>query len=95
MRPGRFDRHITVERPDAEGRERILRIHAGKKPLAPTSTSPASPERCPGFTGADLASTVNEAALLTIRRGGKQIEMKELELAIVRVLEGPQRRGAC
>ncbi len=93
MRPGRFDRHITVERPDAEGRERILRIHAGKKPLAPDVDLTRIAERCPGFTGADLASTVNEAALLTIRRGGKQIEMKELELAIVRVLEGPQRRG--
>jgi cell division protease FtsH len=93
MRPGRFDRHITVERPDAEGRERILRIHAGKKPLAPDVDLARIAQRCPGFTGADLASTVNEAALLTIRRGGKQIEMKELELAIVRVLEGPQRRG--
>jgi cell division protease FtsH len=93
MRPGRFDRHITVERPDAEGRERILRIHAGKKPLAPDVDLTRIAERCPGFTGADLASTVNEAALLTIRRGGQQIEMKELELAIVRVLEGPQRRG--
>ena len=93
MRPGRFDRHITVERPDAEGRERILRIHAGKKPLGPDVDLARLASRCPGFTGADLASTVNEAALLTIRRGGTVIEMKELELAVVRVLEGPQRRG--
>jgi cell division protease FtsH len=93
MRPGRFDRHITVERPDAEGRERILRIHAGKKPLAPDVDLARIAARCPGFTGADLASTVNEAALLTIRRGGTRIEMKELETAIVRVLDGPQRRG--
>jgi len=93
MRPGRFDRHITVERPDAAGRERILRIHASKKPLAADVDLARIADRCPGFTGADLASTVNEAALLTIRRGGNTIEMKELELAIVRVLEGPQRRG--
>ena len=93
MRPGRFDRHITVERPDAEGRERILRIHAGKKPLAPDVDLTRIADRCPGFTGADLASTVNEAALLTVRRKGTTITMKEFEEAVVRVLEGPQRRG--
>ncbi len=93
MRPGRFDRHITVERPDAEGRERILRIHAGRKPLDPDVDLTRLASRCPGFTGADLASTVNEAALLTIRRGGSTITMKEMEQAVVRVLEGPQRRG--
>ena len=93
MRPGRFDRHITVERPDAEGRERILRIHAGKKPLAEDVDLERIASRCPGFTGADLASVVNEAALLTIRRKGHTIEMKEFEEAVVRVLEGPQRRG--
>jgi cell division protease FtsH len=93
MRPGRFDRHITVERPDAEGRERILRIHAAKKPLAADVDLARIAARCPGFTGADLASTVNEAALLTVRRHGSTITMKELEEAIVRVLEGPQRRG--
>jgi cell division protease FtsH len=93
MRPGRFDRHITVERPDHEGRERILAIHANKKPLAPDVDLSKLADRCPGFTGADLASVVNEAALLTIRQGGSQIHMKELEEAVVRVLEGPQRRG--
>ena len=93
MRPGRFDRHITVERPDAEGRERILKIHTSKKPLAPDVDLARLAQRCPGFTGADLASVVNEAALLTIRRQGSIIEMKELEEAVVRVLEGPQRRG--
>jgi cell division protease FtsH len=93
MRPGRFDRHITVERPDAEGRERILKIHAAKKPLGPDVDLTRLAERCPGFTGADLASVVNEAALLTIRRKGNQIGMKDLEEAVVRVLEGPQRRG--
>ncbi|MCU1595974.1 MAG: ATP-dependent zinc metalloprotease FtsH, partial [Frankiales bacterium] len=93
MRPGRFDRHITVERPDAEGRERILGIHARKKPLAPDVDLAKLAERCPGFTGADLASVVNEAALLTIRRKGSQIGMDDMLEAIVRVLEGPQRRG--
>ncbi|MCU1673793.1 MAG: zinc metallopeptidase [Frankiales bacterium] len=93
MRPGRFDRHITVERPDAVGRERILKIHAGKKPLSPDVDLNRIASRTPGFTGADLASVVNEAALLTIRRKGTTITMKEFEEAVVRVLEGPQRRG--
>ncbi|MCW2669243.1 MAG: cell division protein FtsH [Frankiales bacterium] len=93
MRPGRFDRHITVERPDLEGRVRILKIHAGKKPLGPDVDLERLASRCPGFTGADLASVVNEAALLTIRRKGNQIAMKDMEEAVVRVLEGPQRRG--
>jgi cell division protease FtsH len=93
MRPGRFDRHITVERPDAEGRERILKIHAAKKPLGADVDLARVAARCPGFTGADLASVVNEAALLTIRRKGSQIAQAEMEEAIVRVLEGPQRRG--
>ena len=93
MRPGRFDRHITVERPDLEGRVRILGIHAKKKPLGPDVDLEKLAERCPGFTGADLASVVNESALLTIRRKGSQIAQKDLEEAVVRVLEGPQRRG--
>ncbi|MCW2572853.1 MAG: ATP-dependent zinc metalloprotease FtsH [Frankiales bacterium] len=93
MRPGRFDRHITVERPDAEGRERILRIHASKKPMSTDVDLNRIAARTPGFTGADLASVVNEAALLTIRRKGSTITMKEFEEAVVRVLEGPQRRG--
>jgi cell division protease FtsH len=93
MRPGRFDRHITVERPDAEGRERILRIHASKKPMTTDVDLNRIAARTPGFTGADLASVVNEAALLTIRRKGNTITMKEFEEAVIRVLEGPQRRG--
>jgi cell division protease FtsH len=93
MRPGRFDRHITGERPAAEGRERILRIHASKKPMSPDVDLNRIAARTPGFTGADLASVVNEAALLTIRRKGSTITMKEFEEAVVRVLEGPQRRG--
>jgi cell division protease FtsH len=93
MRPGRFDRHITVERPDAEGRERILKIHASKKPMSADVDLNRIAARTPGFTGADLASVVNESALLTIRRKGSTITMKEFEEAVVRVLEGPQRRG--
>ncbi len=93
MRPGRFDRHITVERPDLDGRLHILKIHAAKKPLAADVDLTKVAERCPGFTGADLASVVNEAALLTIRRKGSQIGQRDLEEAVVRVLEGPQRRG--
>ncbi|MCA1711522.1 MAG: ATP-dependent zinc metalloprotease FtsH [Actinobacteria bacterium] len=93
MRPGRFDRHITVERPDATGRERILKIHAGKKPLSKDVDLNRIASRTPGFTGADLASVVNEAALLTIRGKGTTITMKQFEEAVVRVLEGPQRRG--
>jgi cell division protease FtsH len=93
MRPGRFDRHITVERPDAVGRERILKIHASKKPMTSDVDLNRIAARTPGFTGADLASVVNEAALLTIRRKGSTITMKEFEEAVVRVLEGPQRRG--
>jgi cell division protease FtsH len=93
LRPGRFDRHITVERPDADGRERILRIHATNKPLEADVDLARLAQRCPGFTGADLASVVNEAALLTIRRKGSRLGMKDLEEAVVRVLEGPQRRG--
>ncbi|HVF18883.1 MAG TPA: AAA family ATPase, partial [Mycobacteriales bacterium] len=67
MRPGRFDRHITIERPEHEGREHILRIHAKGKPIAPDVDFTYLAERTPGFTGADLANVVNEAALLTIR----------------------------
>jgi cell division protease FtsH len=93
MRPGRFDRHITIERPDHIGRERILEIHARAKPLAPDVDIARLADRTPGFTGADLASVVNEAALLTIRQGGSQVHQKELEEAVIRVLEGPQRRG--
>lgn len=93
MRPGRFDRHITVERPDMEGRERILAIHAGRKPLADDVDLNRIAQRTPGFTGADLASVVNEAALLTIRQKLTSIHQRELEDAVVRVLEGPQRRG--
>ncbi|HET7529694.1 MAG TPA: ATP-dependent zinc metalloprotease FtsH [Mycobacteriales bacterium] len=92
-RPGRFDRHITIERPDGEGRERILRIHARNKPFAPDVDWKDIANRTPGFTGADLANVVNEAALLTIRGLRDQVTRDDVIEAIRRVLEGPKRRG--
>jgi cell division protease FtsH len=93
MRPGRFDRHVTVERPDAEGRERILAIHAAGKPNTPDVDLARIAARTPGFTGADLANVVNEAALLAIRSSRSQIGPAEYDEAVQRVLSGPRRRG--
>jgi cell division protease FtsH len=93
LRPGRFDRHVTVDQPDAEGRQAILELHAKAKPLASHVDFQYLAKRTPGFSGADLANVVNEAALLTIRLGKKEIEMAEFEEAIQRVLAGPQKRG--
>src|SRR5437763_10048410 len=92
-RPGRFDRHITIERPDGEGRERILRIHARNKPFASNVDWNEIANRTPGFTGADLANVVNEAALLTIRGMRDEVTREDVLEAIRRVLEGPKRRG--
>ena len=92
-RPGRFDRHITIERPDGEGRERILAIHARNKPIASDVSWKDIADRTPGFTGADLANVVNEAALLTIRAQRSEIVTDDIREAIRRVLEGPKRRG--
>jgi cell division protease FtsH len=93
MRPGRFDRHVTVDQPDVHGREGILRLHAEGKPVSPGVDFAYLARRTPGFTGADLANVVNEAALLTIREGNKEIEIPEFEEAVQRVLAGPKRRG--
>jgi cell division protease FtsH len=93
LRPGRFDRHITVDQPDAEGRQAILELHAKRKPLGTEVDFAYLAKRTPGFSGADLANVVNEAALLTIRQGKQTIKMPELEEAIQRVLAGPQRRS--
>jgi cell division protease FtsH len=93
MRPGRFDRHITVDHPDVHGREQILLLHAAGKPFAPTVDFNYLARRTPGFTGADLANVVNEAALLTLREQRTEIETSEFEEAIQRVLAGPKRRG--
>jgi cell division protease FtsH len=93
MRPGRFDRHITVEQPDLHGREQILGLHASGKPVSADVDFSYLARRTPGFTGADLANVINEAALLTVREQKTEIETPELEEAIQRVLAGPKRRG--
>jgi cell division protease FtsH len=92
LRPGRFDRQIIVDRPDLKGRVGILKVHARGKPLAPEVTLEVLARRTPGFTGADLANLINEAALLSARHGKKEIDMIELEEAIDRVLAGPERK---
>ncbi len=93
LRPGRFDRHIVVDKPDLRGREEILKVHARGKPLAPDVDLKVIARRTPGFVGADLANLVNEAALLAARRNKDKITMQEFEEAIDRVLAGPERRS--
>ncbi len=92
LRPGRFDRQITIDAPDVEGREAILSVHSRGKPLADDIDLGVLARRTPGFTGADLANLINEAALLAARRRSKQITMSELEEAIDRVIAGPERK---
>ncbi|SDS15703.1 ATP-dependent zinc metalloprotease FtsH [Paraoerskovia marina] len=92
LRPGRFDRQIAVEAPDLKGREAILRVHAAGKPIVPDIDLNAVARRTPGFTGADLANVLNEAALLTARSGAQLIDDRALDEAIDRVIAGPQKR---
>jgi cell division protease FtsH len=92
LRPGRFDRQITVDRPDRTGRQRILEVHTQNKPLHGSVSLEVLAKRTPGFTGADLANLLNEAALLTARRNLRRIGMRECEEAIDRVLAGPERK---
>ena len=92
LRPGRFDRQIAVDRPDLEGRYAILQVHARGKPIAEGVDLRAVARRTPGFTGADLANVLNEAALLTARMGGQLIDDDALDEAIDRVIAGPQKR---
>jgi cell division protease FtsH len=92
LRPGRFDRQIAVDTPDMEGRKAILRVHAKGKPFAPDVDLDAVARRTPGFTGADLANVINEAALLTARNDKRAISNDFLEESIDRVVAGPQRR---
>ncbi len=92
LRPGRFDRQIAVAAPDMNGRDQILQVHAKGKPLADDVDLTAVARRTPGFTGADLANVLNEAALLTARLGGKLVDNAALDEAIDRVVAGPQRR---
>jgi cell division protease FtsH len=92
LRPGRFDRQIAVDAPDMQGRHRILQVHAKGKPMAPSVDLLAVARRTPGFTGADLANVLNEAALLTARAGARVIDNQALDEAIDRVVAGPQKR---
>ena len=92
LRPGRFDRQIVVDRPDLTGRRQILGVHARGKPLARSADLDVLAKRTPGFTGADLANLLNEAAILAARRNLRQIGMRECEEAIDRVLAGPERK---
>jgi cell division protease FtsH len=92
LRPGRFDRQIVVDRPDRNGRRKILEVHAKGKPLDPTIDLDTLAAGTPGFTGADLANLVNEAALLSARRGRKTIGQEELEEGIMRVIAGPEKK---
>ncbi|MRR12069.1 AAA family ATPase, partial [bacterium] len=93
LRPGRFDRQILVDRPDLKGRHEILKIHTRGKPLGAEIDLEVLARRTPGFTGADLANLVNEAALLSARHGKKEIDMLELEDAIERVIAGPEKKS--
>jgi cell division protease FtsH len=93
LRPGRFDRQIVVDRPDRVGRRKILEVHTKGKPLAPEIDLDTLAGGTPGFTGADLANLVNEAALLAARRGKKIIEQEELEEGIMRVIAGPEKKA--
>jgi len=93
LRPGRFDRRIVVDNPDAGGRRAILEVHTRGKPLADDVDLDSLARRTPGFSGADLANLVNEAALLAARRGRKQILMEDFEDSVDRVVAGPERRS--
>ena len=93
LRPGRFDRQIVVDRPDIKGREKILEVHAKGKPLSDEVDLAVIARATPGFTGADLANTINEAALLAARRGKDEIGKEEMDEAVDRVIAGPERRS--
>ena len=93
LRPGRFDRQIVVDKPDLTGRVAILRVHTKGKPIAKDADLDILARRTPGFTGADLANLVNEAALLAARRNKHEINMTELEESIERVMAGPERKS--
>jgi cell division protease FtsH len=92
LRPGRFDRQIAVDRPDRQGRRQILEVHTRGKPLAKVIDLDVLAGQTPGFTGADLANLINEAALLTARSNKREITMHELEEGIMRVIAGPEKK---
>ncbi len=93
MRPGRFDRRVTLDRPDVKGREAILKVHVKGKPLDPAADLASIARGTPGFAGADLENLVNESAILSARRNKKSIGQSELEEAIERVVMGPERKS--
>ncbi|MDD5433197.1 MAG: ATP-dependent zinc metalloprotease FtsH [Candidatus Pacebacteria bacterium] len=93
LRPGRFDRRIILDEPDIKGREEILKIHSKEKPLAPGAALREVAERTPGFSGADLANLMNEAAILATRRAKKQIDQIDILESIEKVLLGPERKS--
>jgi cell division protease FtsH len=93
LRPGRFDRQITVDRPDIKGREAVLKVHARNKPLGDDIKLDVIARGTSGFTGADLENLLNEAALLTARKNKKQINMEEIDEAIDRVIAGPAKKS--
>jgi cell division protease FtsH len=92
LRPGRFDRQVTIDVPDVHGRLEILRLHGGKRPLAPGASLEEVARQTPGFSGAELASVINEAALLSVREGQSAIAQATLEEAIDRVVSGPAKK---
>jgi cell division protease FtsH len=92
LRPGRFDRQVVVDRPDRKGRKHILEVHTRGKPLARHIDLDTLAGQTPGFTGADLANLINEAALLTARSGNREVSMAELEEGIMRVIAGPEKK---
>ena len=93
LRPGRFDRQVVLDRPDIKGRKAILEVHAKGKPLDSSVSLDTIAKQTPGFSGADLANLVNEAAILAARRGKKKITMLEFDEAVDRVIAGPERRS--
>ena len=93
LRPGRFDRHVTLDRPDIKGRLAILQVHAKNKPLDPKVNLEVLAKQTPGFSGADLSNLINEAAILAARANHKMIEMEEMEESIIRVMAGPERKS--
>ena len=93
LRPGRFDRRVVLDLPDINGRKAILEVHTKGKPLAPSVKLEVLAKQTPGFSGADLANLVNEAAILAARHSLKIIEMREIEEAIDRVVAGPERKS--
>jgi len=93
LRPGRFDRQIVVDRPDLRGRKAILGVHAKGKPISDEVDMEVIARQTPGFTGADLANLINEAALLAARRDKARVGPEELEEAIDRVIAGPERKS--